>query len=56
MTTKEIEKKSNIKEDRHFVTALSRGLDVLACFRSGQKLLGNKEIRDVICQNRQSLG
>ena len=44
MTTKEIEKKSNIKEDRHFVTALSRGLDVLACFRSGQKLLGNMEI------------
>ena len=32
------------KEDRHFVTALARGLDVLACFRSGDKVLGNQEI------------
>jgi len=32
------------KEDRHFVTALSRGLDVLGCFRSGDRLLGNIEI------------
>ena len=24
-----------VKEDRHFVTALARGLEVLACFRSG---------------------
>lgn len=32
------------KEDRHFVTALARGLDVLSCFRSGDKLLGNVEI------------
>ena len=31
-------------EDRHFVTALARGLDVLACFRAGDKLLGNQEI------------
>lgn len=31
-------------EDRHFVTALARGLDVLACFRTGDKLLGNQEI------------
>ena len=31
-------------EDRHFVTALARGLDVLACFRSGDKALGNQEI------------
>lgn len=35
---------SNAKEDRHFVTALARGLDVLACFKSGQTLLGNLEI------------
>lgn len=34
----------NAKEDRHFVTALARGLDVLACFKSGQSLLGNLEI------------
>jgi len=38
------DKVSNIKEDRHFVTALARGLDVLACFKSGQKLLGNIDI------------
>lgn len=30
--------------DRHFVTALARGLDVLACFRAGDKLLGNQDI------------
>lgn len=33
-----------LKEDRHFVTALARGLEVLACFRSGDKTLGNQEI------------
>ncbi len=38
--------KSNAKEDRHFVTALARGLEVLACFRSGEKLLGNQELAD----------
>ena len=32
------------KEDRHFVTALARGLEVLGCFRSGDRLLGNTEI------------
>jgi len=32
------------KEDRHFVTALSRGLEVLACFRPGDRSLGNLEI------------
>lgn len=31
-------------EDRHFVTALARGLDVLSCFRSGDTALGNQEI------------
>jgi DNA-binding IclR family transcriptional regulator len=34
------------KEDRHFVTALSRGLDVLSCFRSGSRLLGNQDIAE----------
>jgi len=34
------------RHDRHFVTALSRGLDVLSCFRSGSGLLGNQEIAD----------
>ena len=32
------------KEDRHFVTALARGLAVLSCFRFGDKFLGNQEI------------
>jgi DNA-binding IclR family transcriptional regulator len=35
-----------VKEDRHFVTALARGLDLLACFRSGDKLLGNQELAE----------
>jgi DNA-binding IclR family transcriptional regulator len=34
------------KQDRHFVTALSRGLDVLSCFRSGSRLLGNQDISE----------
>lgn len=38
--------KPNVKEDRHFVTALARGLDLLACFRSGDKLLGNQELAE----------
>ena len=32
------------KEDRHFVTALARGLDVLACFRIGESTLSNQEL------------
>lgn len=36
----------NIKEDRHFVTALARGLELLSCFRSGDKLLGNQELAE----------
>jgi len=32
------------KEDRHFVTALARGLEVLACFHAGDKILGNQDI------------
>jgi len=34
------------KKDRHFVTALARGLDVLACFRSGDAMLGNGELAE----------
>jgi DNA-binding IclR family transcriptional regulator len=30
--------------DRHFVTALARGLEVLACFRHGDRWLGNQEL------------
>ena len=36
--------KSTGKEDRHFVTALARGLSVLSCFSSGEKMLGNLDI------------
>jgi DNA-binding IclR family transcriptional regulator len=39
-----VEKPGKSKEDRHFVTALARGLEVLACFRSGNRTLGNAEI------------
>jgi len=31
------------KEDRHFVTALARGLDVLACFGTGESTRSNQE-------------
>ncbi|MFC7607994.1 helix-turn-helix domain-containing protein [Teichococcus aestuarii] len=31
-------------QDRDFVTALARGLEVLGCFRRGESLLGNQEI------------
>ena len=30
--------------DRQFVVALSRGLDVLRCFRANEPMLGNQEI------------
>ncbi len=34
-------------EDRHFVTALARGLEVLACFHSGEAQLGNQELAEL---------
>lgn len=34
------------KKDRHFVTALARGLDVLSCFRTGDALLGNGDLAE----------
>lgn len=34
------------KEDRHFVTALARGLQVLSAFRSGDSQLGNQELAE----------
>jgi DNA-binding IclR family transcriptional regulator len=33
-----------VKTDRHFVTALGRGLEVLACFRHGDRMLGNQDL------------
>lgn len=38
--------KSAAKEDRQFVAALARGLDVLACFRTSDKVLSNQEIAE----------
>jgi DNA-binding IclR family transcriptional regulator len=38
--------KPRAKTDRHFVTALARGLEVLACFRSGDALLGNGDLAE----------
>ncbi|MBX3653625.1 MAG: IclR family transcriptional regulator [Ramlibacter sp.] len=35
---------ASAKEDRHFVTALARGLDVLSAFRSRDRMLGNQEL------------
>lgn len=37
-------KAGTAKADRHFVTALARGLEVLACFRHGDRVLGNQEL------------
>jgi len=34
----------NAKADRHFVTALARGLNVLSAFRSRDRMLGNQEL------------
>jgi len=40
----ELPRRVNAKEDRHFVTALARGLDVLSAFRSRDRMLGNQEL------------
>jgi DNA-binding IclR family transcriptional regulator len=46
LATKQTATSTNAKEDRHFVTALARGLELLSCFRSGEKLLGNQELAE----------
>ncbi|MFV3291612.1 IclR family transcriptional regulator [Pseudomonas sp. NY11955] len=33
-----------LDQDRQFVTALARGLELLRCFRPGERLLGNQEL------------
>ncbi len=38
--------RADSESDRQFVTALSRGLEVLACFRKGESLLGNQDIAE----------
>lgn len=35
---------STLEKDRHFVTALARGLDVLSCFKPSERFLGNQQI------------
>lgn len=45
-TTSEPGEAGGPKEDRHFVTALARGLDVLAAFRRGETYLANHEIAE----------
>jgi DNA-binding IclR family transcriptional regulator len=37
-------KVGTVKADRHFVEALARGLEILACFRQKDGLLGNQEL------------
>lgn len=44
ITTRRASGAVNAKEDRHFVTALARGLDVLSAFRSRDRMLGNQEL------------
>ncbi|MBL8523268.1 MAG: IclR family transcriptional regulator, partial [Betaproteobacteria bacterium] len=31
------------EKDRQFVTALARGLEILRCFKAGDRYLGNQE-------------
>jgi DNA-binding IclR family transcriptional regulator len=42
-------KPAGAKADRHFVTALARGLEILACFRHGDRMLGNQELSKRCC-------
>jgi CRP-like cAMP-binding protein len=37
---------SKNNEDRYYITALARGLEVLACFRSADKGLTNQQIAE----------
>lgn len=39
-------KPDRAKEDRHFVTVLARGLQVLQCFKSGEERLGNQDLAE----------
>lgn len=39
-----LEPEENDGKERQFITALARGLEVLRCFRPGDRLLGNKDI------------
>jgi len=39
-----LEPEADSAKERQFITALARGLEVLRCFRPGDRLLGNKDI------------
>jgi DNA-binding IclR family transcriptional regulator len=39
-------RRPGVKEDRQFVAALARGLNVLSCFRTSDKVLSNQEIAE----------
>jgi len=39
-----LEPEDDNNKERQFITALARGLEVLRCFRPGDRLLGNKDI------------
>lgn len=39
-----LEPEDDAGKERQFITALARGLEVLRCFRPGDRLLGNKDI------------
>jgi hypothetical protein len=43
-SAEETDASAGAKEDRHFVTALARGLDLLTCFKRGEGTLANSEI------------
>ncbi|NIR25898.1 MAG: helix-turn-helix domain-containing protein, partial [Phycisphaerae bacterium] len=36
----------NAEKDRRFITALARGLEVLDCFKQGDRYLGNRQIAE----------
>lgn len=44
--TRDVDELAAPNGDRHFVTALARGLDVLACFKRGEATLANSEIAE----------
>src|SRR5579864_6699801 len=39
-----VPRSASAKPDRHFVEALARGMELLACFRQKDGLLGNQEL------------
>jgi DNA-binding IclR family transcriptional regulator len=47
VATEQRARKAAEMDDRHFVTALARGLEVLACFPSGEAQLGNQELAEM---------